>query len=173
MTAPLSLSATVRARWAQLSRREQIMVSAAGTVLALTLTWSLAVKPALSTLRTASADRQAAQATLERLQSLAQEADTLRRSAAVADAQSGPERAVPSGIDDATRSLLIAALGIGTQVEAQGRTVTVTFEGASAEQLRQALRTLRSRLRARLIEAELKSAPSGVRGRLQFEWTTV
>jgi general secretion pathway protein M len=164
-------SSTLRTKWAQLSRREQAMVTIAALLLGVTLLWSVGLKPALSTLRTAPSQRDAAQATQERLQSLALEATQLRSGAAAAGVQADPMRTQDSGLDDATRALVRTALGGSANLEAQGRFVTVTFDGASADQLRQALRTLRSRLRAQLVEAELTPTSGGVRGRLQFEWT--
>ena len=164
-------SSTLRTKWAQLSRREQAMVTIAALLLGVTLLWSVGLKPALSTLRTAPSQRDAAQATQERLQSLALEATQLRSGAAAAGVQADPMRTQDSGLDDATRALVRAALGGSAKLEAQGRFVTVTFDGASADQLRQALRALRSRLRAQLVEAELTPTSGGVRGRLQFEWT--
>ena len=164
-------SSSLRTKWAQLSRREQAMVTIAALLLGVTLLWSVGLKPALSTLRTAPSQRDAAQATQERLQSLALEATQLRSGAAAAGVQADPMRTQESGLDDATRALVRAALGGSAKLEAQGRFVTVTFDGASADQLRQALRALRSRLRAQLVEAELTPTSGGVRGRLQFEWT--
>ena len=164
-------SSSLRTKWAQLSRREQAMVTIAALLLGVTLLWSVGLKPALSTLRTAPSQRDAAQATQERLQSLALEATQLRSGAAAAGVQADPMRTQESGLDDATRALVRTALGGSANLEAQGRFVTVTFDGASADQLRQALRALRSRLRAQLVEAELTPTSGGVRGRLQFEWT--
>jgi general secretion pathway protein M len=164
-------SSSLRTKWAQLSRREQAMVTIAALLLGVTLLWSVGLKPALSTLRTAPSQRDAAQATQERLQSLALEATQLRSGAAAAGVQANPMRTQDSGLDDATRALVRTALGGSANLEAQGRFVTVTFDGASADQLRQALRALRSRLRAQLVEAELTPTSGGVRGRLQFEWT--
>jgi len=164
-------SSTLRTKWAQLSRREQAMVTIAALLLGVTLLWSVGLKPALSTLRTAPSQRDAAQATQERLQSLALEATQLRSGAAAAGVQADPMRTQDSGLDDATLALVRTALGGSANLEAQGRFVTVTFDGASADQLRQALRALRSRLRAQLVEAELTPTSGGVRGRLQFEWT--
>ena len=164
-------SSSLRTKWAQLSRREQAMVTIAALLLGVTLLWSVGLKPALSTLRTAPSQRDAAQATQERLQSLALEATQLRSGAAAAGVQADPMRTQESGLDDATLALVRTALGGSANLEAQGRFVTVTFDGASADQLRQALRTLRSRLRAQLVEAELTPTSGGVRGRLHFEWT--
>ena len=167
MNAPQAL----RARWAQLSGRERLLVGAAGAFVALFVLVSLAVKPALSVLEAAPAQREQAQATIDRLQALASQAAALRAGAAAAGAQVEPVRTLESGVDDATRALLVAALGDSARVDAQGRFVTVSFDGVSGEQVRQALRTLRARLRAQLIEAELTPAQEGIRGRLRFEWS--
>lgn len=167
MTEPSSLNA----KWSQLSRREQAMVGIAALLLGVTLLWSVGVKPALSTLRSAPLQREAAQATHERLQALATEANLLRSGAAAAGVQAAPVRTQESGLDEATRALVRAALGGSAKLEAQGPFIMVSFDGASSEQLRQALRALRSRLRAQLVEAELTPTPGGVSGRVKFEWT--
>ncbi len=164
-------SSTLHTKWTQLSRREQAMVTIAALLLGVTLLWTVGLKPALSTLLSAPSQRDEARATRERLQSLALQATQLRSGAAAAGVQADPMRTQESGLDDATRALVRTALGGSAKLEAQGRFVTVTFDGASADQLRQALRTLRSRLRAQLVEAELTPTSGGVRGRLQFEWT--
>ena len=142
------------------------------SILALFAVWSLAFKPALSTLRTAPEQQQQALATLERLQALAAQATVLRASAAVAGAQGSGMRTLETGLDEQTKALIVTTLGEGTRVEAQGRWVEVSFDGASGAQVRQALQTLRSRLRAHLMEAELSPASEGIRGRLRFEWTS-
>ena len=95
----------------------------------------------------------------------------LRSSASAADATREPIRTQETGLDEAARALLVSALGEGARVEAQGRHVTVTFDGVSGPQARQALQTLRARLRAQLIEAELAPSKEGLRGRFRFEWT--
>ncbi len=163
---------TLRSRWQALSAREQGLVGAAVVVLCLFAVWSLAFKPALSVLRSAPQQRQQAQATLDRLQGLAAEAAGLRAGAAVAGATQDAVRTMESGVDDATRELLVAMLGDSARLDAQGRFISVTFDGVSGEQVRQALQTLRSRLRAQLIEAELAPSQEGIRGRLRFEWLT-
>lgn len=164
-------SSTLHAKWSQLSRREQALVGMAALLLGLAVLWSVGLKPALSTLRSAPLQREAAQATHERLQSLALEASQLRSVVAAAGAQADPVRTQESGLDEATRALVRAALGGSAKLESQGRFITLSFDGASADQVRQALRALRSRLRAQLVEAELTPTPAGVRGRVQFEWT--
>lgn len=159
-------------RWKALSRREQLLLVAAAAALSLLVSWSVLLKPALSILSAAPHQRQQAQATLDRLQALSAEAAGLRAGAAVAGATQEPPRTMETGVDDATRALLVTTLGAHAQLESQGRFITVSFDGVSGEQLRQALQTLRARLRAQLIEAELAPTQDGVRGRLRFEWLT-
>lgn len=163
---------TLRSRWQALSAREQGLVGAAVMVVGLFVVWSLAFQPALSALKSAPEQRQQAQAVLDRLQALSTEAAGLRAGAAVAGATQEAVRTMDSGVDDATRALLVTTLGDSARLEAQGRFVTVSFDGASGEQVRQALQTLRSRLRAQLIEAELAPSQEGIRGRFRFEWLT-
>ncbi|MFM2185505.1 MAG: hypothetical protein RIR43_77 [Pseudomonadota bacterium] len=163
--------AFLQPRWLGLTHRERTLVKAALWVLLVFVIWTIAVQPALQTLRVAPDQRQQARATLERLQGWAAEAARLRTQAAAAGAAQEPVRRPDGGIDDATRALLIQALGPDTTIEARGREVTLSFRGASGEQVRQALNTVRSRLRADLIETELVPSGEGLRGRLRFEWT--
>jgi general secretion pathway protein M len=161
----------LKQRWAGLAPREQTLVKWSAFAVGLLLLWSVGLKPALTTLRAAPQQRAQAQATADRMQAQAAEAVLLRGRAGAAGATQGPVRTMETGVDEATRALLMAALGESTRVDAQGRHVTVTFDGVSGEQARQALQALRSRLQAQLIEAELAPSQEGLRGRFRFEWT--
>ena len=74
MTQPSAL----QDRWKALAPREQNLVLAAGTVVALALLWWVAVAPALVTLRAAPARHAALDAQLQRMQSLQAEAQQLQ-----------------------------------------------------------------------------------------------
>ena len=167
----MDLVTGLRNRWQALSPRERTLTSWALAVVAVGLIWALGFKPALSTLRAAPEQRAQAQAVLDRLQGLAAQADALRGATTLGAAQNAAVRTMESGLDEATKALVAGALGDGARLESQGRFVTVSFEGVSGGQLRQALQTLRARLRAQLIEAELAPDEGGIRGRLRFEWT--
>eukprot|EP01036_Dinobryon_divergens_P043684 gene43684-58187_t len=65
-------------RWKALAPREQNLVLAAGTVVALALLWWVAVAPALGTLRAAPARHAALDAQLQRMQGLQAEAQQLQ-----------------------------------------------------------------------------------------------
>jgi general secretion pathway protein M len=161
----------LKQRWAGMAPREQTLVKVAAWAVGILLLWSVGLKPALSTLRAAPEQRAQAQASVDRMQAQAAEAALLRGGAGATGATQEPMRTMETGVDDSTRALLMAALGESTRVDAQGRHVTVTFNGVSGEQARQALQTLRTRLQAQLIEAELAPSLEGLRGRFRFEWT--
>ena len=74
MTQPSAL----KDRWKALAPREQNLVLAASTVVALALLWWVAVAPALGTLRAAPARHAALDAQLQRMQSLQAEAQQLQ-----------------------------------------------------------------------------------------------
>lgn len=162
---------SLRVRWNALSPRERRLVSAAMALVLVWAFWSVAIRPAWSVLRSAPAQQAQAQALLDHVQSLAAQSQGLRAAAGAMGATQEAPRTMESGVDDSTRARLVAALGDSARLEAQGRFVTIQFEGVSGEQLRQALQMLRSRLRAQLVEAELAPGEEGIRGRLRFEWT--
>ena len=58
---------TLKARWAALGAREQRGLALAGTVLAAALLWSVALAPALRTLKTAETQSAQLGATAERM----------------------------------------------------------------------------------------------------------
>ncbi|WP_225981021.1 type II secretion system protein GspM, partial [Paracidovorax avenae] len=66
--ASASRAEALRARWKTLAPREQSLVLAAGTVVAVALLWWVALAPALRTLREAPAQHAALDAQLQRMQ---------------------------------------------------------------------------------------------------------
>ncbi|MGV2482088.1 UNVERIFIED_CONTAM: type II secretion system protein M, partial [Salmonella enterica subsp. enterica serovar Weltevreden] len=70
--------AALRARWALLAPREQMLVGTAGVLVLLALLWWLALAPALQTLRSAPARHAALDAELQRMLQLQAEARQLQ-----------------------------------------------------------------------------------------------
>ena len=144
MNAP-SMNLSLPARWKALAPREQNLVLAAGSVVALALLWWLALAPALNTLRTAPARHAALDAQLQRMQSLQAEALQLQ-----AAPRSAPGDAVAS-----LRSSLTQRLGATAQLSLVGDRATITLKGAPADALAQWLAQARSNALAVPVEARL------------------
>ena len=153
----MTKSSALQDRWKALAPREQNLVLAAGTVVALALLWWVAMAPALGTLRTAPARHAALDAQLQRMQSLQAEAQQLQALPA-----SSPGDAV-----GALRTALAQRLGNTAQLNVAGDHATVTLKGASADALAQWLAQARSNARATPLEARLTrsaapaAAPAG------------
>lgn len=141
MTQPSAL----QDRWKALAPREQNLVLAAGTVVALALLWWVAVAPALGTLRAAPARHAALDAQLQRMQSLQAEAQQLQATPATS----------PGDAVGALRTALTQRLGNTAQLNVAGDRATVTLKGASADALAQWLAQARSNARATPLEARL------------------
>ncbi|AMO23435.1 hypothetical protein GCM10027034_40690 [Ramlibacter solisilvae] len=132
----------LRRRWAALAKREKTMVVAAATVVGVALLWMLAVGPALSTLRTADAQRRTLDAQLQRMIALQAQAQSL---------QAQPKQ----NHDEAVRQLEAAVrqgLGASGRMAIQGERATITLTGAAPDALAQWL--AQARLNARAIPAE-------------------
>ena len=138
MTQPSAL----QDRWKALAPREQNLVLAAGTVVALALLWWVAVAPALGTLRAAPARHAALDAQLQRMQAEAQQL------------QATPATS-PGDAVGALRTALTQRLGNTAQLNVAGDRATVTLKGASADALAQWLAQARSTARATPLEARL------------------
>lgn len=137
-------------RWKALAPREQNLILAAGTVLALALLWWLALAPALNTLRTAPARHAALDGQLQRMQNLQAEALQL---------QAAP-RSAPGDSVASLRASLTQRLGATAQLNLVGDRATVTLKGAPADALAQWLAQARSNALAVPVEARLTRSPA-------------
>lgn len=160
----------LRSRWLQLAPRERRLATAAATLALAAAVWLLALQPALAAWRKAHAERQVMETALQRMQALAAESAWLREIAPSAGSAPTAMRTRDSGLDNATRQAVAGFLGPGTRFTVDGSHVTVTFDSALPQEVRLALQTLRSSLKARLVEAELQVTDEGVRGRLRLQW---
>lgn len=145
MTSKPSSSAALRSRWQALAAREQTLVLAAATLVAVALLWWVAVAPALATLRTAPARHAELDAQLQRMQSLRAEAQQL---------QSAPRNSRGDSVG-ALRAALAQRMGNTAQINVVGDRATVTLKGAPADALGQWLAQARSNARAAPVEVRL------------------
>lgn len=140
-----TLLPALQARWRALARREQTLVLAAATLVALALLWWVALAPALQVLRTAPARHAAVDAQLQHMQSLQAEALQLQ---AAPRARGG----------DALRTLqtsLAQQLGASAQLNTAGDRATVTLKAAPADALAAWLTQARATARVVPLEAKL------------------
>lgn len=143
--------AAAQTRWHQLAPRERQGVAVAGTLLAVSLLWFVAIAPAWRTLREVPPQRLALEAQLQQMQALATEAQTLRAVAPVP-----PEQA------QAALNAAAQRLGPQARLMPQGAQRSVlTLQGVDGAQLAAFLGEARAGARARVLEATLSQAGPG------------
>lgn len=145
-------TAMLRARWDGMRPREQAMVAAAAAVVAVALVWLVALGPALSTLRSAEAQRRALDTQLQHMRSLQSQAQAL---------QSQPKMSY----DEALRLLeqsVQQRLGATARMVVSGERVNITLTGTAADALAQWLTQARVNARALPSEARLQRNPAGL-----------
>lgn len=136
--------------WRARDAREQRLVLLAAWVLGLYLLWSLALQPALRTLRDAPPRLDTLQAELQRMQDQAVEAQQLRAIAPLPRAQA------LAALRAAT-----ARLGERARLTEQGERIVLTLSGVSGDELRDLLAEARVGARARALELRLALQAGG------------
>ena len=142
------LRAQAQARWQALSPREQRGVSVLGALLGVLLFWSIAIAPALNTLR--DCDNRRAQIGQQQTHMLALQAQ----------AQALKARTLLSR-DEALRSLQSRTSGTQMQLNVQGDRVTVQLKAVPAPTLATWLTQARSQAQALPVEAHLTRNTTG------------
>jgi general secretion pathway protein M len=141
----------LRRQWRSLPPRERRLVGLAGLVVALALAWWIVLSPALATLRSAPAQRQALDVQLQKMLALQAQARAM---------QSQPR--VPR--DEAQRALEAAVasqLGSTGRLAIAGDNATLTLSGARADALAQWLVQARINARTVPVEAHLNRNAAG------------
>lgn len=145
--------AAQQTRWAALPVRERRLALLAAAVVGVFLLWTVALQPALRTLREAPAQIDRLDGQLQAMQKMAGEARELRAAPPISAAQSAAAlKAASERLGDQGRLVL------------QGERAVLTLAGASNTQLRDWLLEARSGARARPIEATLSRGPQGFSG---------
>ena len=149
------LRAQATAAWRSRTARERQAISLGALALGVLLVWSVAVQPALRTLREAPVKLDRLDAELAQMQRLAVESRALRATPPVA----------PS---EATAALQAATVRLGAagKLALQGDRATLTLTGADGPRLQAWLAEARRAARARPIEAQLIRGPQGYAGTL-------
>lgn len=142
MSALTSLRAQAAFRWQALSSREQRGISVLGTLMVVLLFWSIAIAPALNTLR--DSDNRRAQIGQQQANMLALQAQ----------AQALQTR-TPLARDEALRNLQGLTPGAQMQLNVQGDRVTVQLKAVPAASLANWLAQARSQAQALPVEAHL------------------
>ncbi|MDE2368366.1 MAG: type II secretion system protein M [Burkholderiales bacterium] len=145
--------APLRAWWRALAARERRLVGFAIAALGLFLIWSLALQPALRTLREAPPQLDALEAQLQAMQSEAGEAAALRATPPVDPAQAS------AALKAATERL-----GAAGKLSLQGERAVLSVTGIGTAALGDWLAEARSGARARPVEATLTRSGSGYNG---------
>lgn len=151
-------AATLRAWWSQRPPREQSLLRLGALLVAVGLLWSLALAPALRTVRTFDAKRTAQDAQLQamlRLQAQAQALQALPRLSQTAATQ-------------ALQASVQQAFGALADVTVSGDNATVRVRGVTADALAQWLGNARSNARCVPVQAHLTRAGTGWSGTLQM-----
>lgn len=143
----------LRAAWAARDARERRLVLLAAWVLGLFLLWSVALQPALRTLRDAPAKLDTLDAQLQQMQALAGDVRELRATPPLPRVQ-------------ASAALKAASdrLGERGRLAEQGDRAVLTLVNASGEQLRSWLADVRASARARAVDINLTRSGQGLSG---------
>jgi len=141
--------------WRARTASERRAVSIAAVVLGGFAVWSLAVQPALLTVRQAPVQLDRLDAQYQQMQRIAAETGGLRSATRVSQSQAG--LALKAATD---------RLGDRGKLNLQGDRATLTLAGVNPEALRAWLTEARSGARARPIEAQWTRGPQGYSGTL-------
>ena len=142
------LRAQAQARWQALSPREQRGVSVLGALLGVLLFWSIAIAPALNTLR--DSDNRRAHIGQQQAHMLALQAQ-----------EQALKARTPLSRDEALRSLQSLTSGTQLQLNVQGDRVTVQLKAVPATTLASWLTQARSQAQALPVEAHLTRNTTG------------
>jgi general secretion pathway protein M len=151
-------AATLRTWWSQRPPREQSLLRLGMLMVVAGLLWSLALAPALRTVRTFDAKRTAQDAQLQamlRLQAQAQALQALPRLSQTAATQ-------------ALQASVQQAFGALADITVNGDSATVRIRGVTADALAQWLSAARSNARCVPVQAHLTRAGTGWSGTLQM-----
>jgi general secretion pathway protein M len=143
----------VQPRWQAMASRERLGVTLALGALALLLLWSIAVAPALATLRQTPTALAALDAQLSQMRTLAAESQELRK-----------QPALPAGQAEAALRSATERLGGSARLSLLGERATITFTAVDGSALLAWLGEARSAARAKPIEAQLTRSGTAYNG---------
>lgn len=144
----------VQAAWGGLQARERRLVALAAVIVAAALLWTVALAPALATLRRAPAERAALQLQQARMQQLERTARALQAAPPLDRAQS------LAAFQSATHD----TLGAAAQVSSAESVLRVTLKDVTAERLADWLAGVRTGAHLLPADAQLQRAPESAPG---------
>lgn len=149
-------AAPLRARWLQFAPRERLALSVMGWAVGVFVAWMMLISPALKTLREAPAKQLAADAQLDEMRRLADEARGL-----------GQQPRLPPAQAEAALNAAVKRLGDKARLQMQGDRATVTLQGIPGAEFTAFLAEIRAGARARPLQAQLvRDAAQGYNGTL-------
>ena len=151
-------AATLRIWWDQRPAREQHLLQLCGLLVAAALLWSLALAPALRTLRSFETQRAAQSTQLQTMLRLQAQAQALQALPPLSQAA-------------ATQALQLSVqqtLGASADMVVHGDNASVTLRNVSAESLAQWLASARTNARCTPLQAHLTRTAAGWSGTLQM-----
>ena len=151
-------AATLRAWWSQRPPREQSLLRLGALLVVAGLLWSLALTPALRTVRTFDAKRSTQDAQLQTMLRLQAQAQAL---------QALPRLSQPAATQ-ALQASVQQAFGALADVTISGDSATVRLRGVTADVLAQWLANARSNARCVPVQAHLTRAGTAWSGTLQM-----
>jgi general secretion pathway protein M len=141
--------------WRGLAAREQRLLAAAAALVALTLTWLVAVQPAWRTLRSAAAENASIDAQWQAMQRQAAEAKAYRAAPPLAP-----------GLAAQALQRATERLGSSARLSLQGDRAVLSLSGVAGSDLLQWLTEARRGARAHAVEANLRHDDKGYSGTL-------
>ena len=147
------LKAQLRERYRALAPRERLLVAVAAGVLLFYAVWSVAVQPALRTVREAPATLETLEAQLQDIQRLAGESRALRNATPVSAAQAG-----------AALRVATERLGGAGRIALLSDRATLTLTQVHGDALQSWLGEARTATRARVVDAQLTRNAQGYSG---------
>lgn len=143
------LSAELQQRWQGLAPRERLGLQAGALVLGAALLWSVALAPALNTLRQAEARQQTLDRQWQQMQQLKAQAQALQQQSRL------PRHEAVQALEASVRQ----RLGASAQLNLQGDRATLVLKNTPAEALSQWLAQARANARVLPGEARLTRSP--------------
>lgn len=149
---------TLQAWWRQRALRERALLGACAALVLLALLWSLALAPALKTLRQHPARSAQLQATLAQMQRLEAQAQHLQGQSSLGGSQA------QQALQTQTSSLL----GAHADLAARTGGATVTLRSVPPQALGRWLAAIRTEARAKVLQSRLQRNTEGWSGSVQL-----
>ena len=149
---------TLQTWWEARAAREKQMLQVAAIVVAAGVLWAAGIAPALKTIQTFEATRNAQDAQLQSMLRLQGQAQSLR----------AVPRLEAAAAQQALQASVTQAFGAKADFQALGGTATITLKGVEPQAVAQWLAVARTNARSAPLQARLSTSPQGWSGTLQM-----